>query len=323
MSADPIPNDGRTTRRPAGLQRLIDRGLFPDVPVWMKDGPQLKRDEYARKHGLQCMIAYQYSYEKDGQARKVYAFLALETHADFHAAVHRCAQYCWSEDCPEEHREDAAFYEQLFGRVSPYIDIDLEADNASDSALRKVLAAAKLLDVPCGKLGTASTLVGTRLEDEGYKQSFHPIFSGAAAQPPPPDGASSDYPPRVLAAELATTCPGVDLTVYTPRRNFRVMGACKLGSGVPLVPRACIGKDGLFDRSAFHEWLTKTPPDSKKFRSFFVQRGDDEPDQLNWTPPPSAAAQKTGGVRVAGTTGARVAQLDTSLLPDAVRQALC
>ena len=32
-----MSDDGRATSRPAGLQRLIDRQLFPDVPVSFSD----------------------------------------------------------------------------------------------------------------------------------------------------------------------------------------------------------------------------------------------------------------------------------------------
>eukprot|EP01046_Picozoa_sp_COSAG06_P073059 COSAG06_NODE_21667_length_749_cov_1.187692_1_plen_191_part_10 len=190
----------------------MDKDLFPSAPVWRGTGAQAQRDAYARQHGMTCLLAY-----TDGKAN---CYLALPSLDNFCDALHRSLLNCWSEDCPESEREDAAFLEQLYGQCSPYIDVDLHAPKANESALKAVLAAAKNTDA-CGQLGAPTVLVSTREKDGGYKLSYHPIFSKAEPQPYPTN--SPEYPPRKLANQLHAACPdaGIDCKVYTSRRNFR------------------------------------------------------------------------------------------------------
>ena len=88
-----MSDDGRASTRPAGLQRLIDRQLFPDVPVWRGKGAQALRDEFAKANDLACPLAY-----PDG---KGYAFLALPSHTIFHEALHRSLLQCWAPQLPD------------------------------------------------------------------------------------------------------------------------------------------------------------------------------------------------------------------------------
>ena len=48
------------------------------------------RDKFAKANELACPLAY-----PDG---KGYAFLALPSHTEFHAALHRSLLQCWAPD---------------------------------------------------------------------------------------------------------------------------------------------------------------------------------------------------------------------------------
>ena len=50
-----MSDDGRATSLPTGLQRLIDRDLFPAVPVWRGKGAQALRDKFAKANELGCL----------------------------------------------------------------------------------------------------------------------------------------------------------------------------------------------------------------------------------------------------------------------------
>ena len=111
-----MSDDGR---RPDGLQRLIDLDLFPAVPVWRGKDSMILRDKFAKENGLACPLAYAEGKDKG------YAFLALPSHAEFHAALHRSLLHCWAPDLPDGlQRTDASFFEQLYGECRPYLDLD-------------------------------------------------------------------------------------------------------------------------------------------------------------------------------------------------------
>ena len=114
-----MSDDGRATSRPAGLQRLIDLDLFPAVPVWRGKDSMILRDKFAKENGLACPLAYAEGKDKG------YAYLALPSHTEFHAALHRSLLHCWAPDLPDGlQRTDAAFFEQLYGECRPYADIE-------------------------------------------------------------------------------------------------------------------------------------------------------------------------------------------------------
>ena len=65
------------------------------MPVFRGKGAQALRDKFAKANELACPLAY-----PDG---KGYAFLALPSHAEFHAALHRSLLQCWAPDLPDGH----------------------------------------------------------------------------------------------------------------------------------------------------------------------------------------------------------------------------
>ena len=89
MSTTETPlNDGRADTRPAALQRLIDKGCFPAVPVWRGKGSQKPRDAYARANGMRCMVAF-----TDGTGN---CYMCFKTHDEFRSALHDACLYCSS-----------------------------------------------------------------------------------------------------------------------------------------------------------------------------------------------------------------------------------
>ena len=114
-----MSDDGRATSRPAGLQRLIDLGLFPAVRVFRGKDSMILRDKFAKENGLACPLAYAEGKDKG------YAYLALSSHTEFHAALHRSLLHCWAPDLPDGlQRTGAAIFEQLYGECCPYLDLD-------------------------------------------------------------------------------------------------------------------------------------------------------------------------------------------------------
>ena len=221
---------------------------------------------------LACPLAY-----PDG---KGYAFLALPSHAEFHEALRRSLLQCWAPDLPDGlQREDASFFEQLYGECRPYLDLD-KALTSVDTHVKHVRdTVAFVLKLADGtemkvsfdteldvKLGRAKTLDSSRARpDKGdFKSSQHAVWPKAPPQPAPTNDPA--YLPLLLAQQLAEKVPdaGIDLGVYTTRRNMRVVGACKPGTGVPLVPRSCC-TNGLPDIGKFHAWLLRNKPTSKAF----------------------------------------------------------
>eukprot|EP01043_Picozoa_sp_COSAG02_P012369 COSAG02_NODE_476_length_21528_cov_95.026459_8_plen_198_part_00 len=115
---------------------------------------------------------------------EVYAFLALPTHTIFHEALHRSLLRCWAPQLPDGlQREDASFFEQLYGECRPYLDVDKELPSGDAKVLldmRKPLAdlykAAAEIDLS-GVLGKRKTLCSSRPKDDHlFKFSEHALF---------------------------------------------------------------------------------------------------------------------------------------------------
>ena len=298
MSTTETPlNDGRADTRPAALQRLIDKGCFPAVPVWRGKDSQKPRDAYARANGMRCMVAF-----TDGTGN---CYMCFKTHDEFRSALHDACLYCSGAECPDKERGDCQFYEQLYGTVHWYLDVDQKATEFSGAALTAVLDACK-----AEKPGAPKVLVGSRLKkqmidgsiEEHFYNSYHITFPKKTAPAPSNDPA---YGPRLLAQHVREQCPEecpgntIDLSIFSTRRNFRTIGSCKPRDPVPFVPRAALEKDGTFSWPAFHKWLKKAGV--KQFATYFISVGDADETEPNWdiegpaTPSRSAAPRAGSG----------------------------
>ena len=100
---------------------------------------------------MRCMIAV-----SDGTAN---CYLCFKTHDEFRSALYMygACLYCSGAECPDKERGDCQFYEQLYGHVHWYLDVDQEATERSDAVRTAVLDACK-----AQKPGAPKVLIGSR-----------------------------------------------------------------------------------------------------------------------------------------------------------------
>ena len=138
---------------------------------------------------------------------------------------------------------------------------------------------------------------GSRAKQGGYKNSLHLVFHKSRPCRPP-TSASNDptYPPLVAGRRVHQALPDVqdekgarqpDLGVYTSRRNMRMIGSCKTGQLVPLVPVDVASPNGGFNRTLWADWLKSHEPSD--LLEFMISR--DDGSEPNWYSPSPPAAR--------------------------------
>ena len=105
----------------------------------------------------------------------------------------------------------------------------------------------------------------------------------------PPTSASNDptSPPLVAGRRVHQALPDVqdekgarqpDLGVYTSRRNMRMIGSCKTGQLVPLVPVDVASPNGGFNKTLWADWLRSHEPND--LLQFMISQ--DDGSEPNW-----------------------------------------
>jgi hypothetical protein len=161
------------------------------------------------------------------------------------------------------------------------------------------------LDDPRGALGRPLILDGSRIPTKGggFKNSLHLVFPDSPPVPAPTSAAADpDYPPLLVGRQVqeglrprlrdgkGNTQP--DTSVYTTRRNMRLVGSCKAGQPVPLVPERCLeGQGGAFAPvhqrlQALGGWLRRHGP--PELQRLLLQAPDDGRCTPNWSAPSHA-----------------------------------
>ena len=306
-SSDPYPgavvdmlNSAVGQSAPHNMARLIDSGLLPRATrVFQGQGAQLARDKHAQASGHRCMLAYglpsgggncYLSFPDQLTFAKVYHNMLLQV-ADTAVVLE-----------PHVRLDDICFYEQLYLPCSWYFDVEEEASGAPLEDLSKQMIHA-IREAARGKgltdLGVCSVTDGSRepKDKRGYKNSLHLVFRKSPVCPQPTSNASApDYPPLLAAQQVHSTldvqdskgAKQPDIGVYTTRRNMRLVGSCKVGQPVPLVPQDVFPHKTGFSRQLWMDWLkTATPED---LLQFMISR-DDGTTEPNW----QTAASSTGG----------------------------
>ena len=151
---------------------------------------------------------------------------------------------------------------------------------------REIRKAAK--EAGIDELGPASVTDGSRAKQGGYKNSLHLVFHQSRPCRPP-TSASNDptYPPLVAGRRVHQALPDVqdekgarqpDLGVYTSRRNMRMIGSCKTGQLVPLVPVDVASPNGGFNKTLWADWLRSHEPND--LLEFMISQ--DDGSEPNW-----------------------------------------
>ena len=212
---------------------------------------------------------------------------------------------------------------QCLQPCSWYFDVEEEKQgrplaNLAGDMEREIRKAAK--EAGIDELGPASVTDGSRPKQGGYKNSLHLVFHKSRPCRPP-TSASNDptYPPLVAGRRVHQALPDVqdekgarqpDLGVYTSRRNMRMIGSCKTGQLVPLVPVDVASPNGGFNKTLWADWLRSHEPND--LLQFMISR--DDGSEPNWyVPSPlvvwSACAHRCSGRRseseASGTSRAR------------------
>ena len=212
---------------------------------------------------------------------------------------------------------------QCLQPCSWYFDVEEEKKgrplaNLAGDMEREIRKAAK--EAGIDELGPASVTDGSRAKQGGYKNSLHLVFHQSRPCRPP-TSASNDptYPPLVAGRRVHQALPDVqdekgarqpDLGVYTSRRNMRMIGSCKTGQLVPLVPVDVASPNGGFNKTLWADWLRSHEPND--LLQFMISQ--DDGSEPNWyVPSPlvvwSACAHRCSGRRseqeASGTSRAR------------------
>ena len=304
VTVDPMSAAGQSA--PSNMQRLIDAGLLSRATrVFQGQGAQLARDKYAQASGHRCMLAYGLP---SGGGNCYLSFPDQTTFAEiYHRMLLKVADPSVRLQ-PRVGLDDICFYEQLYLPCSWYFDVEEEASGRPLPNLSQQMIAA-IREAARGKgitdIGPCSVTDGSRASKDkhGYKNSLHLVFSKSPVCPHPTSNAAApDFPPLLAAQHVhsrmdvkdAKGALQPDIGVYTTRRNMRLVGSCKVGQPVPLVPADAFPHLSGFSNQLWVEWLKTSQP--KDLLQYMISR-DDGVTELNWQTEPSAGGPR----RVNGT----------------------
>eukprot|EP01043_Picozoa_sp_COSAG02_P023883 COSAG02_NODE_1288_length_13447_cov_17.387549_10_plen_749_part_00 len=302
LSGDPFPAASRPGQSaPSNMQRLIDAGLLPRATrVFQGQGAQLARDQNAQASGHRCMLAYglpsgggncYLSFSDQTYFAQIYHKMLLKV-ADPSVKLQ-----------PHVGLDDICFYEQLYLPCSWYFDVEEEeAGRPLPSLSEQMIAAIREAALANGitNIGRCSVTDGSRTSKDkcGYKNSLHLVFRNSPVCPHPTSNAAApDYAP-LLAAQHVHSRMDVkdskgalqpDIGVYTTRRNMRLIGSCKVGQPVPLVPVDAFPVSSGFSIQFWVDWLKSSKPEDLLL--YMVSR-DDGVTEPNWQTQLSASGPR-------------------------------
>ena len=275
---------------PSNMRRLIDAQLLPrGTRVFQGKGAQLARDQHARAAGHRCVLAYGLP---NGGGN---CYLSFPDQLSFVKVYHKMLLRVADPSVdlqPHVRLDDVCFYEQLYLPCSWYFDVEEEQAGKPLPDLAKTVTsairdAARLQGID--DLGVCSVTDGSRAprDKRGYKNSLHLVFrESPVCAHPTSNSADPDYPPLRAVQEVHSKldvqdgkgAKQPDIGVYTSRRNMRLVGSCKVGQPVPLVPGEAFPNKG-FSLTSWMEWLKSAAPED--LLQFMISR-DDGTVEPNW-----------------------------------------